>query len=727
MKRIALLLIVAFIGMSMLKANPWKAQWIEAQDCKEAVNTWQIFKKNVNLTAKPQTLKARIAVDSKYWLWINGQMVVFEGELKRGPSPTDTYYDEVEIAPYMKKGSNTIAVLAWYFGKEGFSHKNSGHAGFLFDAQGDGVEILSDNNWEAGVYEAYGTIEKDGPNYRLPESAICYDGRKDLGAWYQPGYQRTFPKAKVLNAKAENDIYGKLVLRPIPLFKYSKLLKYTSTKFDATKRTLRCQIPYDAQVTPYLKVKAKAGKLIDMRTDCFNKSGVNSIRAEYITRDGVQEYESLGWMNGNWVEYTIPEGVEVIDVRYRESGYDTEIAGTFDCDDPFWNELWKRSARTLYLNMRDTYFDCPDRERSQWWGDMVNDIHENFYVLTPSSWKLIYKGIHELMNWQKPDGVIYSPIPAGNWEKELPCQMLMSVGEYGFWSQFYYSGEDHFIAPVYDRLHKYLHEVWKPAHDGFTPSRQGGWSWADWGTNIDLNLITNEWYYLALSAEKRFAEILGKKGDEADILAMMDKMEQNFDNKYWTGTAYRSSDYKDADDDRAQALAVLTGLAKPDKYPAIMEILKKNHYASPLLEMYVQKAMFKMGQGKEALKRAKQQYSNMMSFKDETTVFEFWEYKGKGGTNHAWASSMTVIFGRHVCGIRPTSPGFKTFEVAPELAGLKWVNTSLVTKYGKIELGLKEIEGNLKVKITVPQGTETDVKWKGKAKHLKAGKYSFTL
>lgn len=66
--------------------------------------------KTVHIDKVPQTLTARIAADSKYWLWINGRLVVFEGGLKRGPSPYDTYYDPVEIAPYLQNGENTIAV-----------------------------------------------------------------------------------------------------------------------------------------------------------------------------------------------------------------------------------------------------------------------------------------------------------------------------------------------------------------------------------------------------------------------------------------------------------------------------------------------------------------------------------------------------------------------------------------------------------------------------------------
>lgn len=57
-------------------------------------------------------------------------------------------------------------------------------------------------------------------------------------------------------------------------------------------------------------------------------------------------------MNGHEVWYIVPSKVKVIDLKYRETGYDTEFSGSFECEDPFLNELWKRAARTLYITMR---------------------------------------------------------------------------------------------------------------------------------------------------------------------------------------------------------------------------------------------------------------------------------------------------------------------------------------------------------------------------------------
>jgi hypothetical protein len=111
----------------------------------------------------------------------------------------------------------------------------------------------------------------------------------------------------------------------------------------------------------------------------------------------------------------------------------------------------------------------------------------------------------------------------------------------------------------------------------------------------------------------------------------------------------------------------------------------------------------------------------MMSFKDQTTVFEFWD--NGGSINHAWASGMTVIFGQDVCGVRPTSPGFKTFEVKPDLAGLSQVSANMQTKYGMIRVNLKKEKGQTYLTLTVPKGTQATVVLGGNVTHLTSGNY----
>lgn len=728
MKKYLLLLMFTFLLISAEAKSDWKAQWINTEHCQSASNTWLAYRKTITIADVPNTLTAHIAADSKYWLWINGRMVVFEGGLKRGPTPYDTYYDSVEIAPYLVSGENTIAVLVWHFGKNGFSHVNSGLAALLFEAIAPGLEIVSDKTWNCTVYNAYQNTEAPFPNYRLSESNIRFDARLAQEGWNMPGFRNTFPGAEIASVVGKAPL-GKLVERPIPLFKDFGLKEYPTLRQSAKGDTLICRLPYNCQFTPYLKIEATEGLTIHMKTDNYNGGGPENVRAEYITRNGVQEYESYGWMSGHEMWYILPEGVKVLEVKFRETGYDTEFAGSFQCNDPFLNELWKRSARTLYITMRDTYMDCPERERAQWWGDEVNELGEAFYALSPSSHKLAVKGIYELMNWQRADGSLFAPVPAGNWSKELPLQILASVGWYGFYTQYYYSGDSTFIPAIYDRLHRYLHETWKVDKSGLPIERAGEWSWGDWGEQIDMGVLTNCWYYLALKAEKEFAIQLGKTDDAEEISQMMNSIEKCFNTKFWTGTAYRSPGYHGENDDRSQAMAVLSGLASKDKYPAILKLLKKEFHASPYMEKYVLEALFHMNAPEVALQRMRDRYADMLSYKEYTTLFEGWgvgnEGWGVGTINHAWTGGPLTLLSQKVCGIEPTSPGFRTFQVKPQMGSLTEASATVPTHYGDIKVDLRKSRRNILIEIQVPEQTSAVViSPKGKVQKLGPGAHN---
>lgn len=686
----------------------WRARWIGKQEYRSETNTWLAFKKKVDVQTVPEKMVARIAADSKYWLWINDSLAVFEGGLKRGPSPGDTYYDEVDIASYLRKGENCISVLVWYFGRNGFSHADSGTAGLLFEARASGLEILSDNTWEATVYRAYGSAGEPEANYRLPESNLRFDARRDIVGWRSPSASR-LGRAMELPVIVGGAPFGKLVRRPIPMWKCSGLKEYPDVLRSGD--TLVCSLPYNAQITPYLKVKSPAGRTIRMQTD-HCRVGLDKTQclwAEYVTKDGVQEYESLGWLNGDKMFYIVPSDVEVLDVKYRETGYDTEITGSFECDDPLLNEYWRKAVRTLYVCMRDTYMDCPDRERAQWWGDEVNELGMAFRSLSPSSWKLAEKGIYELMNWQRIDGVISSPVPTMNYSAELPSQMLAAVGWYGFYTQYFYSDNDSFVPVVYDRMKKYLHEVWQLDENGIPVYRKGGWDWPDADSPVDKYALMPCLYYLALQSELEFARMLGRKDDASMIESVMTRLKDSYNRLFWTGDGYRSPSYKDRTDDRPQAMAVLSGIASEEKYPVISEILKTTDMASTYMEKYMVEALFVMGKSSDALDRMKRRMPKIMDDRS-STLYEHWNWTNS--SNHAWSGANIILLSQKVCGVAPLTPGFRTFSVRPQMGWLKRASTSFDTKYGTIKVSLTRKSaksGTAALTVDVPSGTEAHV------------------
>ena len=115
--------LTVFTSFSFAQTPNWQgAKWIWQQE-EGPSNTWMSFRKTININEVPNKVEAFISVDSKFWLWINGEMVLFEGGLSRGPNqagnwdrknkitPANSWYETVNIQPYLKKGENTIAIL----------------------------------------------------------------------------------------------------------------------------------------------------------------------------------------------------------------------------------------------------------------------------------------------------------------------------------------------------------------------------------------------------------------------------------------------------------------------------------------------------------------------------------------------------------------------------------------------------------------------------------------
>ena len=686
-----------------------EARYMAAADpAADSTGSWTAFRKDVRLGSVPESLTLKIAADSKYWLWINGEPVVREGGLKRGPARGEGYYDEVDIAPFLQKGVNKVAVLLWYFGKQGFSHQDSGKAGLIIDSANEAFR--SGKGYFARLHPAFGIATEPLPNYRLPESNIRFDQRKDITDW-----QTAAPKALGFSPAAERGCWGDapwgaLTRRPIPQWKdYGvKEAAWTRIPGDQTDSVV-APLPYNMHINPVVTLTdPEGGRTVKIETDHTYHGATANIRAEYITAPGRHTYENPGWMNGEKIILLVPKEVEINGIAYRETGYDTEFEGTFNCDDPFLMRFWGKALRTLYVNMRDTFFDCPERERAQWWGDATELMGECFYTLSPSTHALMGKAIHELCNWQKPDGALFSPVPAGNYDKELPAQMLASVGLYGFWNYYMNTGDWKTIHDAYPAVKRYL-GLWKLDETGLTAYRKGGWNWGDWGSDKDMRLLYAAWHYIALDAAARMAGLVGLPEDEARWRGTMEVLHAGF-NRYWNGWCYRHPAYLGATDDRVQALAVVSGLAGPDKYGRIAEVFRTQRHASPYMEKYVLEAYFKMGMGEAGLARTRERYAPMVNDARRTTLFEGWAVGqrdfGGGTSNHAWSAGPVIVIGEYLCGIRPLEAGYRRFAVDPQPAGLRQAAISFPTVAGTIASAWKVDEGRTDWTLTVPDGTE---------------------
>jgi len=676
------------------------SKWISINKTQFAANQWICFRKSFDLNTKESSAaKLYIAVDSKYWLWVNGNLAVFEGELKRGPNPNDTYYDPVDITPYLKKGKNTIAILVWYWGRDGFCHKSSGVPGLLALLVSGKKKIGSDETWKVKIHPAYGESAPPYPNGRLPEFNIHFDARQDIPGWEKPGYDDTAWDNAQVSGIYPCAPWNLLQERPFPNWYDSGIIDYVSVKKEQSGDSLiiKGELPHNISVTPFLKVKAPAGLLIDIRSDNYKGGSEYNVRAEYVTKEGEQEFEAFNYVNGHYILYTLPEGVELLSAGYRETRFPTEHTGKFECNDEFYNKLWIKALNTMNINMRDAIQD-PDRERSQWWGDAVIVLGEILYSCDSNGYKLIDKAIRNLVDWQRIDGVLHSPVP-GIYEKELPAQMLASIGKYGFWRYYLYSGDTTLINYVYPHVKKYL-SLWSLNEKGLVNHRTGDWDWYDWGNNLDVAVLENSWYGMALESAANMASLLGYDEDAKSYRQTLETIKQAVNRYLWNGHEYQSPDYNGNTDDRANGLAVLAGFADDEKWSSIRHFLNGYANAGPYMEKYILESYFVQNDAEEGLKRMKNRYRNMVEH-PFTTLWEDWQIGGAGGgsINHGWAGGPLILLSQYVAGVTPVKAGWKTFIIKPQLGNLQWVKCTVPAGDKTIGVELNKTENSFSMQV----------------------------
>ena len=459
---------------------------------------------------------------------------------------------------------------------------------------------------------------------------------------------------------------------------------------ESTEWKLVCKMPYNCQFQPWIRVESPEGKLIKFNSS--NPLVLYLTQTEtWTTTAGDQAYEAKNWISGEGAIYTIPAGVTVKAVQYRETGYNTTFAGSFECNDDDYNILWKKAARTAYICMRERFYDCPDRERVGFWGDGTPELNQCFYVFDAAS--------HQLCK----DLVLRKLEP-----KFYPGQHLEFLGDYGLWYYYVHTGDLESIRSVYDSTKTFLMETYQ-----FGNSRQ----WFDWGKeNKDIAVIETCFHYIDLKTLRKMAQVTGHEEDIAAIDAKLDAIKITFDENFWKKDFYMSSNVS-VPDDRANAMAVNAGLADTSKWEAIYtNVLKKQTFASCFFDRWVLEALCTMGKQEYALLRMYNRYKTMIpcSF---TTLWEHYDrwwasridaFDDASSLNHGW-NPPVIILSQTIAGVSPETPGWGTYHVLPKEAFLTAIKVVVPSVKGNVSVDIKKTASEYTLALTSPAQTKAIV------------------
>lgn len=130
----------------------WDAAWIDVDGAKPKDYGVYYFRKDINLATKPTAFKVYVSGDTRYKLYVNGELVSL------GPARSDSKhwnYETVDLAPYLKASKNALAAQVWNEGSFTPVPNATVRTGFLMMGEGDAKVVNTDESWKGIQDPAY--------------------------------------------------------------------------------------------------------------------------------------------------------------------------------------------------------------------------------------------------------------------------------------------------------------------------------------------------------------------------------------------------------------------------------------------------------------------------------------------------------------------------------------------------------------------------------------------
>jgi len=169
-------------------AHEWRAGWIWWRGHPSPRNFYLKGRKSFTLNEMPDHCMLRVTADSRYVLWVNGDVVC------RGPArcrPEHQAFDTVDVVKHLRVGENVLAILVHHYGEGTFQYLHRGQGGFLVDGaaefhDGREVRLDTDRSWKVTPSRCW-----DPHTWRLTVQLAFqeqFDARCAMHGWISPGF-----------------------------------------------------------------------------------------------------------------------------------------------------------------------------------------------------------------------------------------------------------------------------------------------------------------------------------------------------------------------------------------------------------------------------------------------------------------------------------------------------------------------------------------------------------
>ncbi|WP_190813950.1 alpha-L-rhamnosidase-related protein [Saccharopolyspora pogona] len=448
--------------MTGFVSHTWRGVWIGAPGGVTPGFHRVLFRRTLTLPAVPAAVPARISADSRYRLFVNGAAV---GQGPQRSQPHRIRFDERDLAPLLRAGTNVLAALVTFFGESNAIWQAavpSGRLGstgaLLFEADFEDHVLVSDPAWRTHRSDAW-TALRGGRLDGVPAERL--DARLLDTDWASPDYDdsgwnnavpvtaeyrggqgralppvapfglplpRTLPVLEETRREPESVRAGIVTTSPA----CEELHPWQVARSAVAERPCGMRVPDGgAQVVSVdfgrvvaghfeFELDAPEGTVVDIG---FNERepGVTDELApvagvRYIARGTVDRFtaQEAAGMRSAVLVITPPVSarVSVRDIGLVETIQPWGDGATFRSGDAELDALYHAGIRTVRVNTTDALTDCPTREQRAWTGDGV--VHQSVHLAANTDWSAA-RAYVELANSPRPDGLLPMAV-AGDFE-----------------------------------------------------------------------------------------------------------------------------------------------------------------------------------------------------------------------------------------------------------------------------------------------------------------------
>ena len=545
--------------------------WPTAQGY-DLVNCFVQARRSFRVSSLPKRSVIRVTADSRYKLFVNGRFVC------RGPArgfQLHWPYDEVDIAPNLKRGANVIAVLVHNLGIGNFHYISEDAGGVILFGRAGAVDLSTGPLWR--LRRAPGYVRHMTRLSQEMGFEEIFDARLDDGGWILPSYDDSSWKNPVPTAAGAMPWHA-VEPRGIPMLRQEILAPLSvvaqcsgpspdnfreatnitanylaekrpwrrpSISFKRLKSGLSLEVPatgpgrFRAYVLDFGRevvgtiglavAGAYGGEIVDVQAsetvtglapDVADPSvDCKVAMAGRLTlRKGTTRHEQFEIWGTRYLALVVRDARRHVrvSVYLRTALYPLEVRAAFKSSDAMLDDVYRICVRAQQCCMIDAYVDCPWREQAQWWGDARVQAANTFHLSADA--RLLARGIRQIAAQQTPNGLTYGLTPTTSHHCILPDYTLTWIMT--IWDYYRQTGDVSLIREEVPRMLRalsYFEGI--TAENGLLPYDDRYWLFLDWADVFKdgYPAIYNVLYFWALETAAALLRLVGMSRQSARL------------------------------------------------------------------------------------------------------------------------------------------------------------------------------------------------------------------